>query len=183
MKEYFLKSERIGFSRWKMEDLSNAKLLWASKEVTRYICASGVFSEVEIVNRLELEINNFTKYHVQYFPIYELSSGDLIGCCGLRPAGQDVYELGFHLRKKYWHQGIGYEAGKAMSSYGFNVLKAKEIIAGHHPNNIASKKVLLKLGFEYIGDSYYKPTGLMHPSYLLNKKKWGNGDEESFIND
>ena len=28
-----------------------------------------------------------------------------------------------------------------------------------------------KLGFEYIGDEYYAPTGLMHPSFEIKKEK------------
>ena len=35
----------------------------------------------------------------------------------------------------------------------------------------ASSKVLHKLGFHYIGDEFYEPTGLNHPSYELISKQ------------
>lgn len=55
--------------------------------------------------------------------------------------------------------------------YGFEILKADKLFAGHNPNNKASQKVLQKLGFVYIGDEFYEPTGLYHPSYeLINMK-------------
>jgi len=44
-------------------------------------------------------------------------------------------------------------------------LDANGLFAGHNPNNTNSRKVLEKLGFTYVGDEFYEPTGLYHPSY------------------
>ncbi|SHH51857.1 Protein N-acetyltransferase, RimJ/RimL family [Sporobacter termitidis DSM 10068] len=166
MREYFLKTERIGFSEWTDADLPQACLLWGDANVTRYICARGQF----IDNRLRLEISNLQRFHVQYWPIFELPAGELIGCCGLRPfsAEKNTYELGFHLRKKFWGRGYAFEAAAAVVKYGFSALRADKIYAGHHPQNLNSKKQLVRLGFRYLGDEYYEPTGLYHPSYELN---------------
>lgn len=171
MREYFLKTNRIGFSIWTNEDSTLAETLWGEPEVTHFICASGVFTEQEIKDRLNLEIENYEKYGAQYFPIFELGSEKLIGCCGLRPYKneKDIYEIGFHLRKEYWRKGFGFEAASAMIQYGLSVLHAKGLKAGHHPMNTASKGLLEKLGFCYEADYYYEPTGLYHPSYYLLK--------------
>ncbi len=170
--KYFIKTTRCGFSHWAENDLHFANLLWGESEVTRYICASGVFSAEDIKNRLHTEIVNLEKYGVQYFPFYSLENGELIGCCGLRPYKYTkyVYELGFHLRKEYWHKGYATEAATAMINYAFDMLDAKELKAGHNPNNIASSKVLSKLGFQYECDEFYEPTGLNHPLYSLKKQ-------------
>lgn len=108
MKEYFLKTDRIGFSHWTADDLELATELWGQPDVSRFICAKGVFSLEEIKNRLQLEVGNYEKYGVQYFPFFELSSANLIGCCGLRPYKneKDIFEIGFHLKKEYWRQGL-----------------------------------------------------------------------------
>lgn len=71
------------------------------------------------------------------------------------------------MRKEYWHKGYALEAATAMINYAFNTLGAIELKAGHNPNNIASSKVLSKLGFQYECDEFYEPTGLNHPLYLL----------------
>lgn len=62
---------------------------------------------------------------------------------------------------------MAFEAANEVIKYAAAKLKVKELIAGHHPHNLASQKVLLKLGFKCMGTSFYKPTGLMHPSYKL----------------
>ncbi|MEA4920312.1 MAG: GNAT family N-acetyltransferase [Clostridiaceae bacterium] len=171
MRDFFMTTNRIGFSRWNSADFNLADQLWGDKDVTRYICSDGIFTKQDILSRLETEIQNDKLFHIQYWPIFELSTGELIGCCGIRPFKDSVpsYEVGFHLRKNYWGMGYASEASKAVIDYSFDTLKAKKLYAGHHPQNEASKKLLTKLGFRYIGDNYYKPTGLYHPSYeLLN---------------
>ena len=144
-----------------------AEILWGNPDVTKFICASGRFSAQDIVNRLDKEINNLAEYHVQYWPFFELTSKELIGCCGLRPYKEGKYEIGFHLRPKFWRQGYATEAAQAVINYAFSVLKTEGLFAGHNPNNTVSSIVLRRLGFQYIGDEYYEPTGLYHPSYEL----------------
>ena len=162
-------TERIGFSKWNPDDLPLAELLWRNPEVTRYICASGVFSPEDIAARLSKEIENNQTYNIQYWPIFELASEKLIGCCGLRPYRERIYEIGFHLRPEFWRQDFAMEAASAVIDYAFDTLHAEGLFAGHNPKNIASKHVLGKLGFQYFHDEFYAPTGLYHPSYQLKK--------------
>lgn len=168
MKVYFLRTQRIGFSTWSIDDIGLAISLWGDENVTKYICGTGKFSEQDILNRLKKEIDNYNNFGVQYWPIFDLVSSDFIGCCGLRPYNLEnkVYEIGFHLRKKYWSKGLATEGATAVINYAFNSLNANNLFAGHNPNNGNSKRTLERLDFHYIGDEYYEPTGLYHPSYM-----------------
>jgi len=78
-----------------------------------------------------------------------------------------VHELGFHVRKAHWRQGYAQEAAHTVIGYAFDVLAATALFAGHSPANESSRRLLLKLGFQYTHDEYYVPIGLYHPSYLL----------------
>ncbi|MDH6603408.1 ribosomal-protein-alanine N-acetyltransferase [Bacilli bacterium PM5-9] len=169
MRNYFLKTERIGFGIWLDSDIDNAKKLWLNPNVTRYISANGKFSEEDVNKRLSLEISNQEKYQVQYWPIFLLETNEFIGCCGLRPYDLDngIYEFGVHIIDQFWNSGYASETGLKVIDYAFNNLKAKNLFAGHNPKNNVSKKMLEKLGFKYFKDEYYEPTGLNHPSYLL----------------
>lgn len=171
IRQFFLKTRRIGFSKWLSKDIELAKLLWGNPQVTRYICATGKFSTNDIIKRLKTEIQNESLYRVQYWPIFTITENSFIGCCGLRPRINDEFEIGFHLRPEFWGKGFAEEAAKATIHYAFTVVNASKLFAGHNPKNIASKHLLKKLGFSYIGDEFYVPTGLYHPSYemLFNK--------------
>ena len=121
----------------------------------------------EITNRLRTEIFNGSAHQIQYWPIFEWNTGSFIGCCGLRPHRADEYEIGFHLLPEFWGKGYASESATAVIDYAFTVLKAKTLFAGHNPYNSRSQKLLIKLGFTYIGDKFYEPTGLYHSSYEL----------------
>lgn len=169
--QYFLQSERLGFRQWSAEDLPLAMGLWGDADVTTFI--GGPFSEAQVHERLDKEIARQAEYGVQYWPMFLLTSGEHVGCCGLRPydMAQAVYEIGFHIRKVFWGQGYAREAAQAVIDYAFTMLGAKGLFAGHNPANAASRSLLMKLGFAYTHDEYYAPTGLNHPSYLLSRSR------------
>jgi [ribosomal protein S5]-alanine N-acetyltransferase len=164
---YFLKTARIGFRCWSQDDLPLARELWADLEVTRFL--GGPFSDDEISQRLEREIARMSNHRFQYWPIYLLSTGEHVGCCGLRPyrPEEQIPELGFHLRPRYWGQGLASEAARKVIHYAFETIGAKGLSAGHHPENTTSKKLLEKLGFRYTHEEFYAPLQMNLPYYLL----------------
>lgn len=77
-----------------------------------------------------------------------------IGRCGLYPfrnesdaivAGEAV--LAFYLARDYWGRGIASEAGQAFVRHGFETLGLRKIYAGMNAGNMASIRVIEKLGF------------------------------------
>ncbi len=166
-RDYFLKSQRLGFSHWSVDDLPLALALWGDAEVTRFI--GGPFSRDRVKEKLDRELAFMSAHRVQYWPIFLLSNGEHVGCAGLRPhkPEEKIYELGFHLRPAYWGQGFALEAGRAVIAWAFNTLDASALFAGHHPSNTASRRVLEKLGFPFTHEEFYEPTGALHLSYLL----------------
>jgi [ribosomal protein S5]-alanine N-acetyltransferase len=164
---YFLKTERLGFRCWAKQDLPAARELWGDMEVTRFF--GGPFSDEEIGERLEREISRMAAYRFQYWPIFLLSNDDHVGCCGLRPyrPEEEIHELGFHLRPKYWGQGLAVEAARAVIVYGFETIGAKSLSAGHHPENVVSKKTIERLGFRYSHDEFFPKLSMDIPYYLL----------------
>ena len=174
MREFFMTTERLGFSVWTEEDLPDAQNLWGNVAVTRFIAANGKMSSEQIHQRLKKEIETYASCKIQYWPIYRLDGGEHIGCCGLRPyePEKNVFEIGFHINNIYWGKGFAQEASSAVLAYAFDALGVSAIFAGHNPNNTASANLLKKMGFQYTHDEFYKPTGLLHPSYLLTSQEY-----------
>ncbi len=174
MRKYFMVTERIGFSRWEENDEDLAFSLWGEKEVTKYICKTGEFTEQEILKRFKTETDNGRLFGFQYWPIFYLETGEFIGVCGMRPYEENIYEFGFQLKSEFWGKRLAFEAAYAAISYAFNHLGAMALSAGHHPENVNSKKVLERLGFKLVGETFYAPTGLIHPSYRLSADEWSD---------
>ncbi|OHT14622.1 N-acetyltransferase GCN5 [Tritrichomonas foetus] len=171
--EYFMTTERLGFSKWLETDLPLARSLWGDKEVTKYISLNGYTDEM-IIKRFNAEREIQEKFGVQYWPIFTLKDNKFIGVAGLKPYDFEpgdlvdgVYMLGYHLMKDAWGNGYATEASKCVVKYAIETLKAVNVVAGHNPNNSASGKVLLKCGFIKKYDLFFPPTGLNHPLYYF----------------
>ena len=173
-REYFLFSNRLGFRQWHEEDFALACGLWGDLEVTRLIDTRGQLADDQIRQKLQQEMSTAAVYGVQYWPIFLLSTGDHIGCCGLRPydLAQKIYEIGFHIRSQQWRHGYASEVARRVMDFAFDDLNVHALFTDHNPQNTASRKLLKKLGFRYTHDEYYEPTGLNHPSYLLTKEDY-----------
>jgi hypothetical protein len=110
-------TDRLGFSStWKEGDEALALTLWGITEVSALI--GGPFTTAEVHARLRREIDTMNVHKVQYWPVFSLQNNELAGCAGLRPygSGEDVFELGVHLRPSYWGQGIAL-GGPALLSH------------------------------------------------------------------
>jgi RimJ/RimL family protein N-acetyltransferase len=167
---FFLRSDRLGFRSWRTSDLPLARALWGDPAVTRFI-AVGTLSEAQIRARLEREIETLQQHRIQYWPIFLLAGGEHVGCCGLRPHGDDpaTPEFGVHIASRHWRHGYAFEAASSIIDYAFATPGTKALFAGHNPANAASRSLLTRLGFVYTHDEFYEPTGLRHPSYLLTR--------------
>lgn len=167
--DYFLTTERLGFRWWRDDDTALAQSLWGDPDVTR-LFASLAWSEEQVRARFESELANGAALGYQYWPVFLLDGGEFIGCCGMRPTDYHNadYEFGYHLRPAFWGRGLATEAARAAVDHAFGALGGGRIFAGHHPENHASGRVLMKLGFTYIGLGFFEPTGLMHPGYILD---------------
>lgn len=167
MRDLFLHTERLGFGTWAEGDLGLARRLWGDARVTALI--GGPFDESQVRERLAREIATQAELGVQYWPLFRLGDGAFVGCCGLRPVpGSPAFlELGFHLCPEHWGQGYATEAAGATIHHAFATLGVHTLIAGHHPANQASRRVLERLGFRMTHLELYPPTGLEHPTYEL----------------
>jgi len=154
---------RLAFRTWRDDDLPLARAIFGDVRVTALV--GGPFDEAQIAARLATEIAMERDHGVQYWPIF-LHDDTHVGCCGLRPRREQL-ELGFYVVPAHWGCGYAIEAARATIAHAFGALGARELFAGHHPDNAASRALLEKLGFRYTHHELYAPTGREHPSYLL----------------
>ena len=119
--KYFLLTKRLGFRKWKEEDLDLALDLWGDEQVTYLIDARGKLSKQQVGDKLSKEIVLEKLHKIQYWPIFLLETDEHVGCCGLRPypESENILEIGFHICSNHWRFGYGYEAAIATILYAF----------------------------------------------------------------
>ena len=130
----------------------------------------GPLDEDRVRDKMNFEIACQEKNGIRYWPIFEKQTEEFAGCCGLRPwvyTPPEGHELEFHLVKAKWGNGYAFEVAQGVVRHAFEKLQFPVLRAGQHPDHVNSKKILLKLEFTFVDEVFYKPTGLMHPTYEL----------------
>ncbi|MEO0408027.1 MAG: GNAT family N-acetyltransferase [Cyanobacteria bacterium P01_A01_bin.135] len=86
-------------------------------------------------------------------------TGDVIGDCGLvcqAVEGKEAVEIGYHIRRDLWGQGLAGEAAQACRDYGFNQLDLNHLVSLIHPNNTASRRVAEKIGMALVEETVWR---------------------------
>lgn len=121
-------------------------------EVIKYT-GDAPFESVEAASQFLADYDHFQKYNRGRWAIVDQSTEDILGWCGLKyheDSGET--DLGFRLFKKYWNKGYATEASHLALQYGFRRLGLDSIIARAVKENVASLRVIDKLGLEYEQD-------------------------------
>jgi len=167
---HVLSTDRLVLRTWEENDFALAQSLWGNPDVMAFL--GGPLSDEKVQKKMRAEMACLDKHGIQYWPIFEKHTDEFVGCCGLRPWAYTPpagHELGFHLLKAKWGRGYASEVARAVVQHAFEKLHFSTLRAGHHPEHLNSKKILLELGFQFVDEVFYEPTGLMHPTYQLNR--------------
>ena len=82
------------------------------------------------------------------YPVFTKNGGENIGYVQAVPLGDGTWEIGYHIAKEYTGNGYATEAVKAFMPVMADAIGIDEIIGICLSENVASKHVLSKCGFE-----------------------------------
>ena len=144
-----LETERLILRKWTLDDAPNLFEICADADVMKYLGTGKPYETVEQANDFLRWAENYQKENgFCRWAVLLKKDKEIIGSCGFaRPHGMEEIELGYLLAKKFWGKGFATEASLACLQYGFEQLKFKETIAITDLENVASQKVLEKIGF------------------------------------
>jgi RimJ/RimL family protein N-acetyltransferase len=85
--------------------------------------------------------------------IIEKDSGQFIGWCGLDHLDKTKPNpvLFYLLKASFWGKGLATEAARAVVDYAFRVFELPRIDSSAAFENLASKRVMEKIGMKYVG--------------------------------
>lgn len=184
-KDIYIETERLIIKPYCMEDIDDLYKIYNDEKVMAYI-PEGVMSYQWVKDLIKWMVEycyekntpeNIIKFGVS---VVDKEKKKVIGWCGLGSLDckpEDV-EIFYGLSSEYWGQGLSTEAAMAMLNYGFNIVGLKRIIAVVKPDNIASKKVIEKMGMKFqkilrVDDIHYSGyDGELY--YTLTKGEYNN---------
>jgi RimJ/RimL family protein N-acetyltransferase len=154
--KYFIQTKNLMLRPFNIEDAKNIFLLNDDPQVMEYT-GDVPFRSIDEAKRFLLQYLKKTPKGLGRFAVIEKESEQFLGWCGLRYT-EDVheYDIGFRFFRHNWGQGIATESAKACIEYGFNDLHLEEIVGRSRKDNIASIRVLEKIGMTYIKDQEFE---------------------------
>ena len=98
------------------------------------------------------------------------SSGELVGDCGLTVQMMDgarEIEIGYHVRRDLWGQGLATEAARACRDFAFARFSVERLISLIRPENVSSRRVAEKNGMTVWKEIMWKD--LLHLVYSIRR--------------
>ncbi len=119
---------------------------------------------------------NWKQYHFGVWAVVDKKYQELIGHCGFKfLENTEEVQIGYLLAKSYWGRGLATEAAEAALCFGFEIAKLERIVAIAKHENIASRRVMEKVGMKYEKDAYYYNNDVVYYS-ITNERGVSIGD-------
>lgn len=157
-----LETERLILKKIQPEDKNEIFEIYSSIDAMKYFGKNPYTSLSEAEDMIERVLKAFQNKEGIRWGITLKQFDKLIGSGGFWKLLKDHLraEIGYDLNPVYWKKGIMSEALEAMIEFGFKKMNLHTIEANIDPANIASEKLLEKMGF--------KKEGHITESFLFN---------------
>jgi len=166
-------TERLAARRVCWRDFEDAQRLHSDPLVARTLSSEGRPLPEETTRRmLRRAILHWRTHGFGLWMFRRRDTGEFIGRGGLiryNPAdmgGREEIGLAYAVLSDHWGQGYATEMGHASLCAGFRHLGLEDIGAWTLLDNLASQRVLAKLGFQHEGEILF--SGLPHRFFRLN---------------
>ncbi len=111
------------------------------------------FCENKVEKWIDWNINNYRKYKHGLWAVILKEGNVFLGDCGItiqEIEGEDLPELGYHIKEEYCGNGYATEAGKACIDYSFRNFEYDTLYSYTKHNNMPSIRVAEKNGMEFV---------------------------------
>lgn len=106
------------------------------------------FKNIEEAENFLKNYNDYERNGYGRWAVISKETGEFIGWCGLKFDGNET-DIGFRFFEEFWNKGFATESAKACIDFGFQELGLNEIVGRAMKENVASHKVLEKIGLEF----------------------------------
>ncbi|MCK9686291.1 GNAT family N-acetyltransferase [Scleromatobacter humisilvae] len=173
-----LETARLRLEPLRDEHLDGLHALNSDPEVMRYISGEPETREqtLAVIARVKAR---WLEVGYSWWAFVERDSGEIVGAGCLQNLRREAtplpdpacpLEIGWRLRRDAQGRGYASEAAVAICDFAFDARHADELLAVCHPDNVASAKVMQRIGMQ--------PQGLQHwygkevTTYRIDAATW-----------
>ena len=152
-----LKTDRLLLRELKLSDVEAFFAMDNNPNVHNYLWNKPVQKIEEIIEIIQSVRQQYVDNGIGRFAMISKETNEFIGWAGLKYNTEAVnnkvnfYDIGYRLDEKFWGKGYASEAAEAWLNYGFETMKIKTMEAAAHIDNLASNRILQKIGMQFTG--------------------------------
>ena len=159
--QYYLETDRLILRDLLLTDLEGMFELDADPRVHQYLGKKPITTKDQAEENIRFIREQYKQRGIGRFAAIEKSTGDFIGWSGIKfntgdtetiGKYRDFYDIGYRFIPRYWGKGYASESSFATLAYGFKELNIAVMCGAAEVANIASNKVLQKIGLRFIED-------------------------------
>ena len=147
-----IKTARLILRTMRPTDLEDLLHVFANPKVrTPFVIAP--FDRQRMERWVLRNMDHQRQYGYGLYSVMLKTNGLLIGDCGLEQTdlnGMPTAELSYNFRRDYWTQSIAMEAATSVQNCAFQVLHLPRLVSLIRVGNIASQRVVEKIGMKYV---------------------------------
>lgn len=163
-----IETARLRLRGFRPDDLDALCQVFGDPEVMTYISGGKPRTREATREGLQRSIEGWGKRGFGLWAVVEKASDRVVGYCGLMfLEDTPEIEVAYGLMRSAWGKGFAAEAARAGLEFGFNELKLERIVAVVNPLNVASRRVLKKLGMKHTKNARHYDADLMY--YEISK--------------
>ena len=179
-----LKSPRLVLVPFTPDDIDLSLELFTDPAVLEH--AGGAMSEADIREKMPDWVKRGGGGCIGVWTIRDRETGEKYGSAALLPmpveATETDYgfapdeipagdiEIGYYLKRSAWGSGFATEACRRLLEFAFTKSPLEEVVANFSRENLASKRVLEKAGFNDNGTM--RCYGTEGPNYRISREEW-----------
>ena len=138
-------TDRLAFRKWNDDDLDRLHAICSKPQVMQFVGDGQVWAKDRTLEFIRSATEMFLEHGFCQWPLTHKADGKLIGYCGVVKS-DDALEIGWRLAPEYWGRGLATEAARAILNHNIRKLGFQRLIATVQAMNMASIRVIEKLG-------------------------------------
>lgn len=163
-----LRTLRLTLRELAPQDADALSRILSDPETMRYYPAP--YDRAGVEGWIDRNIQRYQDDGVGLWTMELTETCEVIGDCGIllqEVDGERLYEIGYHLRRDFWGQGLATEAAVACRDWAFENLKTERMISLIRPENMPSRRVAERNGMTIWKEVDWR--GFRHCVYSVEK--------------
>jgi ribosomal-protein-alanine N-acetyltransferase len=149
----FLMTPRLTLRPLAKRDVDAVFAMMSDSETMRFWDWPAFKDRETVADVVDAQLDDAQSGNALYWAVARTPEGEAIGSCDLSDVDRHHAraEVGFLFNRSHWGNGYAREAMEAVTAFAFEDLNLQRLWARFHTGNVASQRLLQRLGFSREG--------------------------------